>query len=523
MHIKAVKTMFSSNKIILDTLYYSISDSNIVNKGIIADIDKSKYFSDKYKVEIYEELDDDNNAVKCQTIEALEKSIKGKFIAFECDSDVVSCTQVFYKTHLRNVERRLNFVGTFEPDLYERSIFLTKLLKEIINAISDDVRYKAENIENMLNLGYDLFLLSELHIVTSESDFICQIGSKENRIKKAIEYFGLIYKEDFDVSEEGNVIVYLSPIQKAHRKIETGIIQFGSVEFLKQLFESLKSTHDDKYDRYLFNRGKKSMGIVCGEDNDINKIRAVDAPIPVNYFIQIAVKHLCDCCSNEETNQKLYNEIIEDGRNLVDLLQIFEGDIIKDTTLQLDAFSEYFCDNINLEIMCFPLQYSKQFTIDLLNDLYIPFAFDNCTIENLTKEDVVKIAKTIFDFPICRIFTAKELSNDSDLEITKVIKFLDLFSIYHTEINYEFFEPFNKVNSTEYPVIKLSKDRYIFIEPHFFGFNFCNRSYINCLPDTNVVGRGNIIKTINGNFGGRFKPTLKKNLNKKITHLNLGT
>lgn len=345
-------------------------------------------------------------------------------------------------------------------EILEEDLVYKNILKYFSQYLScgDYYCFEETRLLDFFNYVIDLYLLNR-----NKEDLIDKDKSK---LILAINKFNLKFTKNFKINM--NRIEPLNDLdRKIHKIIEYKIKRLGGYKTIKLLFDiCLKDTHKD-FERYIIFRNRK-----LGGDSE--------TPIPFQYIIHIACKDLSDYKNIKisEDDTYLFQEILEDAIAYVDLLEIFEENPFVEINPDPEVLPFLIKENILLECLCFPIQYSPRYIMNILQDLYLPFAK---TVANLPKmyncKSYILFVSYILKLPPYSIMTTQLISNNLRIRADVIKKYLDYFSQEYSSINLEYVEAFKETNLYNKPLIKLDSDKYFLLCPQFCAYSFLKILY----------------------------------------------
>lgn len=381
-------------------------------------------------------------------------------------------------------------------EILDEDLIYKNILEYLAQCLScgDYYCFEETMLLDFFNYAIDLYLLNR-----NKEDLIDKDKSK---VILAINKFNLEYTKNFKINM--NRIESLNDLdRKIHKIIEDKIKSLGGYKTIKLLFDiMLKDTNNKDFERYIIFRNRRLGGNST-------------TPIPFQYIIHIACKDLSDYKNNikiSEDDTYLFQEILEDAIAYVDLLEIFEENPLVEINPNPEALPFFIKENILLECLCFPIQYSPKYIMNILQDLYAPFAK---TVANLPKmyncKSYILFVGYILNLPPCSIITTKIISNHLRISASVIKKYLDYFSQENSSINLEYVEAFKETNLYNKPLIKLDNNKYFLLCSQLCAYSFLKIIY----EDMETYYTGDNKQNLGKKFGKALEDFVYKLLENK--------
>lgn len=379
-------------------------------------------------------------------------------------------------------------------EIENEDIIYAKILKYLSQCISCGNYYclVEERLPDFFNCAIDLYLLNKY-----KDDLI---DKNKSKVIIAINRFKLEYLKDFKINMDR--IESLNDVDaKIHKIIENNIKILGGYKTLKLIFDIFLKETNKKFERYLIFRNRNGLG-------------NSNTPFPFQYIIHIACKYLSNFKNTNITNNdiSLFQKIVEDAIAYVDLLEIFEENPWAEINPRPEAIPFLIKENILLECLCFPIQYSPKYIIEILQGLYLPFAKIVANIPKMYNcSSYVSFVKYILKLSPNSVITAKLLSSKLKTSISIIKEYLDYFSQNSQNVNINFNEAFKETNLYDKPLIKLDEERYFYLCTQFCGYSFLKVLY----EDMSTYYNGNDKTHLGNKFGTAIEKFVYKLLENK--------
>lgn len=383
---------------------------------------------------------------------------------------------LFASSDLKYLQRQFYL----ESKLCRKEESFAKSINNIIAYLGNGNYYYFEPIKLKLffDYGFDLYLISRNKFWHDEQD--PQID--------AVAYFELEFDKDYTIDIEG---VALKPdtYKNIHNRIEDIIKNIGGMETLNLLFANyIDNKYNAELDRYLIYRNKNLMS------------QGIDIPIPYQYLIQIAVKHLALPENGKfDYNFDLFNELIKVSRLYIGLLGIYDSNPYSDMFVDYEGIPQYLQDNMILETLCFPRQYSPKFIEVLIKKIYAPTFIDAHNYPSFyNTNSFIDLIKTILEYRPCSIINIDELSKRVRTNKKHIKEILLHFSQSSKKINTKFDAILEETTFGNAPLIQLTENDFFLVSAHFCGYAFCEKIYQIIKP--NYIGRRGFERALGDNL-----------------------
>lgn len=439
---------------------YGITAINQLSDKIKFNINNLIYFDSKI------EICDKNKSTKQNKIDSHQAMIDRRHNKCFCNFDLRVLSYHFY----------LLYEICNEEILYKN--VLQNLIAHLCNG--DYFCFEECSIKFLFDYAIDLYLL--------KGDIF--VDNAESKIVRALKCFNLTYKKDFDIkmsrielSEETN--------KKIHKIIENKIKKLGSYKTLYLLFDELKKTKNNQFNRYLIFRNRNAYG-------------ETETPLPYQYIIHIACKDLSNYKQSviTITDKVIFKDIKNLSTSYIDLLDIFDENPYAEMTASLDSITYLIKKNILLESLCFPIQYAPEYILALLQKLYLKVApkFSNIP-EIYTYKSFMSFVKSVLNLQSCSIINADTISKNLRISHNSTIKYLNYFSLNCKDINTNYNQAFDKTTLYDKPLLKINDTTYFLLCPQFCGYSFLKMLY----DDMKKNYKGNNSSNLNKKFGKEFE------------------
>jgi len=351
----------------------------------------------------------------------------------------------------------------------------------------------------------------DLYIVNSHKHSDFAVENEFKPLISAVKHFVLNSSIDYEI-KNGTLILDINANTRIHDCIERSVKKIGGRRLLEIIFKvMLEPIYNSELDRYLINRNKPSMGY---EQNA--------TPIPYQYLIQLALKHLkingnAVLAQSPIINiEQLFLDLLKNSRAYVDLLQIYNPSVMSDTMINLEDIPKYISDNMLFETLCIPSQYSPRFVVMVIENLYLSKIANSNGYPDFYKSKYLPcLIEETLDCEPCSIITVDFLHRRTNAKKVLIKEFLLHFSQKENEVNREFNGFLGNTNTKDYPLIQLSEEDFFLASPHFSGYAFAERIYKN------------IKSGYNGNYdrdlGNTLEELIKRLLDNKKFSYKCGT
>lgn len=446
---------------------YNIYDPKQLSKVIEANINKLIYFDSKIK------RTDNSGSIDNNKINDYQAMIDRTNNKCFCNFD------------LKVLSRHFSLLS----QICEKNIKYTNVLQNLTAHIcnGDYFNIGIDDLSLFFDYAIDLYLLKgDIHIEKAN----CKVIT-------AIETFNLQHNTDYEIK-----MSYITLKNKTHKKIhniiENKIIKLGGFKTCQLIFNKyLNQRYNKQFDRYLIYRDRTILG-----DSP--------TPIPYQYLLHIACKHLSKYNISQISSQDLYQfqKIINLSIAYIDLLEIFNENPWGEIKASIDSIPYLIKSNILLECLCFPVQYAPNFVKDILRNLYVPFGKTVAKLPDIYNfKSLYDFINKIFQLPPCSIISPKILSNNLHISLKIIRHYLDYFSLEADYINNDYNEAFKENNLYDKPFIKIDKEHYFLLCPQLCGYSFLKILY------------NDMYRTYNGNNKQHLSNKFGKALEKYIYHL----
>ncbi|GCD12765.1 hypothetical protein [Clostridium tagluense] len=354
--------------------------------------------------------------------------------------------------------RHLKLKGRLE----EKDLTLhIKILESLWNHIGNGYYYENKDSvwEELFSYAIDLFNTSQ----TIDS----KIGYDIIQLIKATKHL-TNFGAQFEIVA-GRIILSEQSLILIHTKLEEMIYHIGGIETLENLFnQELQNKYSSDIDRYLIHRNKSSFGAT----KESNRV-------PYNYLINMCGKFLNRGISilTAIGQRKIYQEIIKLSSDYLTVLGLQGYSMYEDMFIHYKDLPEYIYKNIIFENLYIPVQYNPDFVLDILDKLYRPY-YDQCMCCEFKFDDYYKVAQTILKkYTFCSTITFEDLRVKLGMNRKTLKSILLEISEPKEQINKSFNQILTATNLFSKPLIRLSKDTYFLVSPHFCGYSLCEIMY----------------------------------------------
>lgn len=367
---------------------------------------------------------------------------------------------IFRSSDLRYLYRQFYL----EAKLCNKEELYAKVMSKII-MIGNRNYYPLEvnQLKLFFDYGFDLYLITRDDSWQEEKD--PQVF--------AIDYFKLENDKDYTIDID-RVLLKPATYKNIHTRIENIIKDIGGIETLYLLFTNyIDNKYNSELERYLIYRKKDFMS------------QGTDIPVPYQYLIQITVKHLSLPKDRKfDFNFDLFNELIKISTFYIALLGIYDSNPYSDMLLDYEGIPQYLQDNMILETLCFPRQYSPKFIELLIKKIYAPTFIDASNYPSFyNTKSFIELIKTILGYRPCSIINIDELSKKVRINKKHIKEFLLHFSQESKNINPQFNSILEEATFENTPLIQLTENDFFLVSAHFCGYAFCEKIYQTIKPN----------------------------------------
>ncbi len=469
-----------------------------------------KKLSKKYQSQIIAKLSDDikqsiNSLCYYQAIpegyEKLSKEEQQKHHNKEHNAQLERQNGIlFASSDLRYLMRQFYL----ESKLCDKEEIFAKIINNIVAYLGNSNYYylEYEKLELFFDYSFDLYLIARDKHWNEE----------KNPQVYAIDYFKLEYDKDYTINID-KILLKPATYKSIHKIIEDEIKNIGGIETLCLLFDMyIGKKYDLTLDRYYMYRNKNLMS------------QGIDIPIPHQYLIQIAVKHLCLPKDRKfNFNYDLFNELIKISKLYIGLLGIYDSNPYSDMLLDYEGITQYIQDNMILETLCFPRQYSPQFIELIIKKIYAPTFKDASNYPAFyNTNSFIELIRIILGYRPCSIINIDELNKKVRISKKHIKDFLLHFSQKANEINIKFDSILQETNFGNAPLVQLTENDFFLVSAHFCGYAFCEKIYQTIKPNYN--NNNGLERALGVNLESFVKDLLiKKGYSYKLGHYSPNT
>lgn len=336
-----------------------------------------------------------------------------------------------------------------------------RILERLWSYIGNAYYYENKNLvwEELFKYSIDLFNTSTKIYSPIEYDII-QLTKSARYLRNLGAQIEIVAGK-LILSEQSHILI--------HIRLEEMINHLGGIETLKRLFnQDLQNKYRSDIDRYLIHRNKTSFG----NRKKINRI-------PYNYLINLCVKTLCSGITiiTDIGKEILYSEITKLSSDYLTVLELQGYSVYEDMFIDYKKLPENIYKNIIFENLYIPVQYKPDFVLDMLDKLYRPY-YDQCKCCEFKFDDYYKVAKIILKkYTFCSVITFEELRVKLGMNRKILRNILSEISENKGQINRSFNQILTSTDLFNKPLIRLDRDSYFIVSPHFCGYSFCEVMY----------------------------------------------
>lgn len=187
------------------------------------------------------------------------------------------------------------------------------------------------------------------------------------------------------------------------------------------------------------------------------------AAVPVNYLIQIALKHVIPLAGLYRTQAADIRAIEEIARDMMTVLRLSDAESMSDILISPEQMPDYISDNAQYDSMCIPFQYTPDFCEWVVEKFYLPFA-QKAGLVNI-KRTYLPVLHWCLRLPPLSLFKAEDIQHEIGLGPKQVKGVLDICSQAAEDVNHDFQSLADDMTAWNYPLIRLSDGSYFQLDP----------------------------------------------------------
>lgn len=376
------------------------------------------------------------------------------FMANSLDEDYLDATQLRQFSDQLYLEH-----GLFQEDTME----MREIIEVLRIHLKAGCRYSAETVERLFDYAFDLYL--------DDPEFYPGPNGTEplDRQIQAAKRLRRYISQDWAV-QCGRICMDQSIMEQLQEELDRRISHIGGVVVLRALLQSeFHPNYDRQMDRFMILRPKRSGS------GGRNFMTLPKAAVPVNYLIQIALKHVTPLAGPYRTQVADIRTIKEIARDMMTVLRLSDAESMSDILVPPEQLPNYIQDNAQYDSMCIPFQCDPGFCTWVVEKFYLPFA---------QKAGLVSIKRTYL--PVLRwclrqqslyFFKAEDIQHEIGLGLKQVESVLDICSQAAEDVNRDFRSLADDMTAQNYPLIRLPDGSYFQLDPHLSGYAFCECIY----------------------------------------------
>ncbi|MDD2497279.1 MAG: hypothetical protein PHY90_03955 [Desulfitobacteriaceae bacterium] len=290
-----------------------------------------------------------------------------------------------------------------------------------------------------------------------------RVDDETYNLIKAIKYLER-YNIEYKITL-GKVILSDNSHAQIYSRLESLVKGIGGIDTLRKLFsKELEPRYKKEVDRYFIHRNKS----LTGKTKDFRRV-------PYNYLINICGKFLNNglVTLTKLGVESSYNEIIDLSSYYLTALQLQGNSVYEDMFVTYEKLPEYIYNNIVFENLYIPVQYKPDFVLEILKKIYGPL-FRASGISEFNFDQYYRVTSMLLEYKHCSVINFEDIRGKLGINRKILRNILGEISKNKDSVNNDYVQILTPSNLFEKPLIKISKDTYFMISPHFSGYSFCN-------------------------------------------------
>lgn len=429
-----------------------------------------------------------------------EKSNEKLIAKYAAELKHEACETFFAKNNkLKNlIEDRMKSLSVYNlnddtlTDVQRQEIAVMEKEGDIISALNFRVMAKQLQLENRLqrkeltkhikiienmraHIGNGYYFLNDETKLVELFEYaidLFNVSSPTSWDRVDDETYNLIkatkYLERYNIEYEitlGKIILSDNSHAQIHSRLESLVKGIGGIDTLRKLFcKELEPRYKKEMDRYLIHRNKS----LAGKTRDLRRI-------PYNYLINICGKFLNNglVTLTKLGVESSYNEVIDLSSYYLTALQLQGNSVYEDMFITYEKLPEYIYNNIVFENLYIPVQYKPGFVLEILKEIYGPL-FEASGISEFNFDQYYRVTSMLLEYKHCSVINFEDIRGKLGINRKVLRNILEEISKDKDSVNKDYVQILTPSNLFEKPLIKISKDTYFMISPHFSGYSFCN-------------------------------------------------
>ena len=335
------------------------------------------------------------------------------------------------------------------------------VLESLRACFSSDKVYPANTwtIEKIFDAAVDVYLI--------DNDPWPKVNGLETPVEqqaKAAKRLKKYLLEEWTV-EEGKLCLSEKNADHIHLLVEQWIKSIGGVAMLKELYRiAIEPYYDETIDHYLLTRHKRGVG----------KIKLPLPAVPINYLLQIALKHLSDDAKESNISGTI-NKILTVSRDVTTVLKLSNPEQLSDLSISVYDLPTYIESNARYERMCIPVLYSRVFCVWLIEKLYLPMAKSENI--NFPANAFKRLTRWLLKQPPFSSRSFESIKRETNISYQDLCAVLDICARSVSDVNRGMDSFFGDADGQACPLFHMPDGKYFETFPYFTGNALCESLY----------------------------------------------